>query len=85
MVKELPKPKIKGIEIAKHSLIGFDEINLERKYDHRYIVCKVISETFKSSNHGSISFLVEDVGTESKKIFRVSVYEAPSSWGTFCF
>ena len=37
--KDLPQIKIKGIEMAKHSLINFDELLSEGPYPHRYLLC----------------------------------------------
>lgn len=71
--------------MAKYSFISLDDLQHEKTYEHRYILCRVISETFKSPNDGSIIFLVQDIREKTNRVIRVSVYEPPSSWGMFCF
>ena len=72
--------------MAKCSYIGLDDIQEEKVYDHRYVLCKVVSsEPFKSPSYGSIVFLVQDIVSKTNKVIRVSVYDPPSSWGNFCF
>jgi hypothetical protein len=82
---EIPPLKIKAFELAKHSPLSFEDLKDEGTYDHRYILCKVISDAYKSPNHGSIAFLVKDLQSVSNRVIRVSIYDSPSSWGLFCF
>ena len=83
--KCIPKNNIKGIEMAKYSLMSLDDLEDEDEYQSRYIMCKVICQPMKEMKSGSFEFLVKDNSHKTERVVRVTVENPPPNWGLFSF